>query len=291
MLKIFLWLNARLPLRFLHCLAWPIGSLLYVVGNNQRHITEVNLALCYPEWSKRRRRYMCWRSMVETSKNVLDSLKVWSAKDKRILKLIKSVSNDSLLEDAFAKKKGIILIIPHLGNWELVNIYCSSLMPVTGLYRPQKSKWLDQLMNQGRELFGTKALPATTQGVRGLLKALKNNGLIIILPDQNPGKGTGVFAPFFNISTNTPVLPVRMAQKTGAVIISAYARRLRYGAGYHIQFDSTNLLMSDEDINVAASAMNADIEALVRRHPEQYWWGYSRFRHRPAGEAPLYDKD
>jgi KDO2-lipid IV(A) lauroyltransferase len=146
-------------------------------------------------------------------------------------------------------------------------------------------------MHVGRQRLGTTALPATAQGVRGLLKALKQNGLVIILPDQNPGKGTGIFVPFFGIAANTPVLPARLANKTHATVISAYAERLPLGKGYHIHFAPMSADIEQNDTQLATTSMNADLERLVRGNPEQYWWGYSRFRHRPAGEPRLYQKD
>jgi KDO2-lipid IV(A) lauroyltransferase len=284
-------LLARLPLPILYFLAWPIGLLAYFLKNNQRHICEVNLQLCFPQWSSRQRQAICRRNMVETVKNLFESLKLWQAKDQKILGLVRQVSNDHLLIEALQANKGVILIIPHLGNWEVVNLYCSSRFSVTGLYRPQKSPGLDKLMREGRQRFGTKALPATGQGVRGLLKALKQNGLVIILPDQNPGKGTGIFAPFFGIAANTPVLPARLAHKTHAAVISAYAERLPLGKGYHIHFGPMSADIDQVDTVLATTSMNADLEQLVRKKPEQYWWGYSRFRRRPAGEPRLYQKD
>ncbi|MFV2057407.1 MAG: lysophospholipid acyltransferase family protein [Thiohalomonadales bacterium] len=291
MLRLIFRFIAILPLPITYLLAWPIGGLLYVLRNNQRHIAEVNIALCYPELDVKAQAAMCRRSMVETVKNMFDSVKIWMARDRGIFHLVKTVTNESLLLDALEQKRGVLLLLPHLGNWELVCSYVSSKHAVTGLYRPQKSSELDKIILEGRQVFGGIAVPASKLGVRRLLKALRDNQLLLILPDQNPGKGTGQFVPFYSIQTNTPVLPARLAQKTGAVVITAYAKRLPYARGYDIKFAAARPQLMDADMEIALTAMNADIEDKVRCDPTQYWWGYSRFRHRPPGEPSLYKKD
>lgn len=280
-----------LPLPLLHLVAWPFGWLLYFTRNKQRHIAEVNLQLCFPSWTKTKRQSHVRRSLVETIKVFFESVKLWSAQSTSILRLVKGVDGEQLITEALNNKKGVLLITPHLGNWEIINLYCSSKYPITSMYRTQKSEFMDQLMRKGREQFGATLVPATQKGIRPQLEALKTNELVMILPDQNPSKGTNMFVPFFKVSTNTPVLPVRLAQKTGATIILAYAERLSWGRGFKICFESVSNELYNEDLAKAATAMNLELENLIRQKPEQYWWGYSRFRQRPEGEPKLYKKD
>lgn len=291
MLNLLFFLIRISPLPLLYVFAWGLGWLFYALGVKQRRIGEVNLGLCFPEWSAQRRHRLCRRNMVETVKNLLESVKLWGSGQAETLALVRQVSGLSLLEQARDQGQGVILLIPHLGNWEMVNLYCSAKFPVTGLYRPQKSRSLDQIMRAGRVKFGCNALPADNSGVRGLLRALKQNHVVIILPDQNPGRGTGIFAPFFGVTTNSPVLPARLAQKTGAAVVFGYAERLPHGRGFHVHFCLGNADLAQPDLLAATAGMNADLERFVRLLPEQYWWGYARFRHRPEGEARLYEKD
>lgn len=277
-----------LPLPLLHTIAWPMGWLLYLLHNKQRHIAEINLKLCFPEWSNKKQNKLVRQSMVETSKTILESLKLWQCSEKKILGYIRHIKGRELLDD---KQHGIILIIPHLGNWEMVGFYCSSKMSMTSMYRQQKSAYLNRIMTEGRQRLGAHLVPATNKGVKYLLQALNKNELIAVLPDQNPSKGMQMFVPFFGITTNTPVLPVRLAQKTGATIILAYAERLPRGQGYNLNFEAVSDNLYNEDLAQATTAMNRELEDLIRKKPQQYWWGYSRFRQRPEGEAKLYRKD
>ena len=288
MQHIIVFIIGLLPLPLLHLIAWPVGWLLYLIRNKQRHIAKVNLRLCFPHWTENKRNKMVRQSLIETSKTVLESLKLWQSSKHKILGYVKQVNGSELLDDPV---HGTILIIPHLGNWEMVGFYCSSNASMTSMYRQQKSAYLNKLMQQGRERLGAHLVPATNKGVKHLLQALHNNELIAILPDQNPSKGTGVFVPFFNVQTNTPTLPVRLAKKTNATIILAYAERLSWGRGYELHFEKVNDDLYDGDLEKAAAAMNRELENLISNKPQQYWWGYSRFRSRPEGEARLYKKD
>jgi KDO2-lipid IV(A) lauroyltransferase len=288
MQQLFVSFISFLPLPLLHLAAWPIGWLLYLTRNKQRHIAEVNLQLCFPDWPEQKRRQQVRQSLVETSKTILESFKLWRSSKNKILGYVKNVHGKELLTE---NENGTILIIPHLGNWEMVGFYCSNKAPMTSMYRQQKSAYLNKLMQEGRERLGAKLVPATTKGVKYLLQALHNNELVAVLPDQNPSKGTGVFVPFFNVQTNTPILPVRLAQKTNASIILAYAERLSWGRGYQVTFEKVSDDLYSDDIAQASTAMNKELEELIKQKPEQYWWGYSRFRQRPEGEDKLYKKD
>ena len=287
---LFVSFISLLPLSLLHIIARPIGWLLYITHNKQRHIAEVNLQLCFSDWSANKRKKMVRQSLIETSKTLLESLKLWSCRSKQNLHLVRKVHNEELLTEALNNKNGVLLITPHLGNWEVVNLYCSNKHPLTSMYRTQKSAFMNQLMRKGREQFGAQLVPATQQGIRPQLAALKNNELVMILPDQNPSKGIPLFVPFFGIQTNTPVLPIRLTQKTNATIILAYAERLSWGRGYTLHFEKVDDALYNGNTEIAVTAMNKELENLIRKKPQQYWWGYSRFRSRPKGEAKLYKK-
>ena len=130
MQQTLVYLIRLLPLPLLHLIAWPFGWLLYFTHNKQRHIAEVNLQLCFPKWPDNKRNQLVRQSLVETAKTILESLKLWQSLEQKILGYIKNIEGRELLDD---KKHGTILIIPHLGNWEMVGLYCSSKMSMTSI--------------------------------------------------------------------------------------------------------------------------------------------------------------
>jgi KDO2-lipid IV(A) lauroyltransferase len=120
--------------------------------------------------------------------------------------------------------------------------------------------------------------------VRRLLKALKTGEAVGMLPDQVPGKGEGLWLPFFGRPAYTMTLAARLAE-TGATVLMAYAERLHYGAGYHLKlFPLSGAL--EGDLATRAAQLNRELEALVRLCPEQYLWGYNRYKVPAGADAP-----
>jgi len=291
MIKLMLLLLRWAPLGAIYAVSWIIGYLAYYLNNNQKHIADVNLRIAYPKMPEEAREALIRRVLVETVKNILESIKFWQLGPRALRDLVREKRGWEILESAMEEGKAVILLVPHLGNWELVNLYASQIYEITGLYRTQKAAWLDKLMYQGRGKFGAHALTADASSVRGLMKAIKQNHIIFILPDQNPGKGAGVFADFYHYSALTPVLPVRLAARTEAKVLFAYCERLPFAGGFRLNIEAADETLRQDDTEAACSAMNQGLEHIIDRIPEQYWWGYSRYRHRPEGEAPIYHKD
>ncbi len=268
-----------------------VASLLYRLHTRHRFVTEVNLGLCFPEMTPTERAGLARRSLIESAKTLLEMPTLWLSEPQRSLGLVREVTGEELIREGLARGKGVILMSPHLGNWELAGLYCSARYPPTTImYREQRSAAANALMVDGRARFGGKLVPATRQGLKELLRTLSSGGVVGVLPDQNPGAGTGVFAPFFGVSTYTPVFAARLAGRTGAAALVICAERLPGSRGFHIQITAASPGLFDADLEAAAASMNADLEAVIRRRAEQYWWSYKRFRKRPEGKPPLYQR-
>ncbi len=279
---------ARLPLPLIHFIAWPLGMLLVLIPNKQRHCARINVRICLPQYSFWRRQYIWMRSLIEIVKTFLETPRLWMSDPDSVLQLVRKVDGLDAIEQAIKMGKGVILIAPHLGNWEMIGLFLTPQLPMVMMYRPQKNKELDDIIRNGRRRFGGELVPSTRKGLAILLKSLHENKTIGILPDQNPGAGTGVFVPFFGIPANTPVFATRLASRTGAAAFIVTAERLRFGQGYHLKISPTSECLYDQDVEIGAACMNRDMEKIILQRPEQYWWGYNRFRHRPEGEADIY---
>jgi KDO2-lipid IV(A) lauroyltransferase len=196
-------------------------------------------------------------------------------------------------EAAMQAKKGVILVAPHLGSWEMCGQaigerFLETYGPITALFRPARKKWMAELIAAGsRDRPGLQTLPTNNTGVRGLIRTLRSGGYTGILPDQVPPLGQGVWAPFFGRPAYTMTLLPRLAQQTGSRVFLAVCERLPRGAGYLIRieaFDGTALNDPKATAEAAATAMNEGIERLIRRLPGQYVWDYARYK-QPRGEA------
>lgn len=286
-LKVFSWL----PLWLSHTIGAGIGLCLYYFPNRLRQITLTNLKLCFPEWSQHKQLAIARKSLMEAAKSVTESGALWYWKPPRIRKLVQKVSGEEIYQTAQKKGKGIIVLTPHLGAWEIIGLHLTLTYPdhaLTILYRPPHIPELDQLILHGRERTGAKLVPTTASGVKALYHALAEKQNIGILPDQDPGNSGGVFAPFFGVPANTMVLVSRLARKSGAPVIYIYAERLPLGKGFHLHFQDATDVANDNEVVRSATAINQGIEKCVREHLEQYQWSYKRFKTRPEGEGSLY---
>lgn len=286
--RTFFMVLSWLPLPLVHRIGNLLGHSLMLFSNDLRDTARTNVRRCFPDWTPAKQQRLVLRCLQETSKAILETGALWLWPMKKVMPLVREVSGEGLVSEAMAKGQGVILAIPHLGAWEVVGLYGSSHWPMTSLFRPPRQPALNDIMRQGRERAGAKLVPTDAGGVRALYKALGKGELIAILPDQDPDRTSGVFAPFFGIQANTMTLLSRLASKSGATVLMAYAERLPNGQGYHLHFEETDAALANDDAVLAADYLNQAVEQCVLKRPEQYQWAYKRFKTRPEGEERFY---
>lgn len=270
-------LLAALPLPVLHALAWLAGVLVFPWSRRAGDVTD-NLrqaGLDRPDAIRRAR--------VGVARMLLESPAVWLRPFPRAMALVREVRGWEHVEAARASGRGIVALEPHLGNWELGGLYLGQFVPVTFLYRPARQTWLAELMRRGRERGGVRLATPDMRGVRAMLQALKRGEAVGVLPDQVASKGDGVWAPFFGRPAYTPTLTFRLLQSTGAVPLILFCERLPWGRGFRLHVLPAPAFAADPA--TAAGQLNACLEDLIRRHPDQYLWTYRRYK-RPAGAPP-----
>ncbi len=190
-----------------------------------------------------------------------------------------------VFEAALASRQGVIMIVPHLGSWEMYGQavgerFVDAHGPLTALFRPARKKWMAEVLAGSRDRKGLQTLPTTVKGVRGLMRTLKQGGYTGILPDQVPPAGQGVWAPFLGRPAYTMTLLPRLAQTTGAKVFLGVCERVP-GGRYVVRFEpfeGTALTDPQASIEAAAAAMNDGIERLIRALPGQYVWDYARYK-------------
>ena len=274
MLHTLFRLIARLPLPCLHAIGGVIGWIAYsgsasYAGRLRENIR--NSEVCHPDACDR----LTHQAVAEAGKGVTEMAALWFASDDRIRGWM-HCDTWPVAELACAQGKGIIFMTPHLGGFEICAQYIAQRMPITVMYRPPKLRWLEPLMIAGRGRWGAAVVPANLKGVRAFFKALKNGQAVGLLPDQTPGVGEGAWADFFGRPAYTMTLVTRLQASTGAPVVMVSARRLASGKGFHIRFENVSVE------NFTETRLNQAVEAVVRRCPEQYLWGYNRYK-TPAG--------
>lgn len=291
-----LWINrllrlsARLPLRLNHAIGTWLGRRTLHGDRTETHTARINLARCFPELSEAQRQTLLEETMVEMGKTLCETGSIWFCSQEKLERMVHEVHGESLLKAGLERGKGVLLISPHLGNWEVIGLYCSLRYPMTSLYRPPKQEGLDATIRHARQRFGAKIVPTNAKGVKALYQALGNNEISGILPDQDPGENGGEFAPFFGIQASTMTLLSRLAQKSGAAVLCTWAERLPEGRGFAIHFEPVDEQIYSQDMQASLAALNRAVERAIRQNPAQYQWGYKRFKTRPTGEPPFYNK-
>lgn len=277
MIRFFSWFSLRNQQRIGAGLGW----LIWAIPNSARRVTEKNLAIAFPELSDVERLQLTKKSLIETGKTVVELGGVWCWPQAKKMALIKEVRGAEAFAEAMKLGKGAIMLSPHLGAWEMVVHYLAENHSITALYRPPRIGSLDNFMRQVRQSSGAKLVPTDMSGVKALRRALRNNELAGILPDQDPGKSGGVIAPFFGHPANTMILVAKLAQKAQCPVFFSFAERLPKGEGFIIHMIEAPLLISSKDDLEAATALNQGVENCVRIIPEQYQWSYKRYKNLP----------
>ena len=268
--RFVLRLAARLPLSLLHRLGSVLGWAVYGMSPTYRRHLRENLAQAgYPQARVRR------EAIAAAGRMVAELPALWFRPHESVVALVKHVEGFEAALAAHAQGRPVVFLTPHMGCFEVAAQYAASRMPITVLYRPPKIGWLDPLMQEGRARPNVRLVPADVSGVRAVLAALKRGEAAGFLPDQVPGEGEGEWADFFGRRAYTMTLAARLAERDGVLCFLVYAKRLPRGAGYAIVLRPFPGVFPGES---ATRRVNRGLEALVRECPEQYLWGYNRYK-------------
>ncbi|MGO2133050.1 MAG: lysophospholipid acyltransferase family protein [Halomonas sp.] len=268
---------SRWRLRSLWWLARLVGPAVMQFSRREREVTLINLAQAYPELDQKQRHQLARNSLVHSSASMLELGFAWMGPTERIDASIIAVKGRELLDEARQQGRGVIVLAPHFGNWEILNFWLSSHFPFTAMYEPPKIRALDAVTRHGRERQGASLVPTNPRGVASLLKALKRSEAIGILPDQEPDWGSGVFAPFFYRDAYTATLLPKLVARTEARVVTGVALR-EPGRGFVIHFMAADERVYSNDETTSATGVNACVECAIALDPAQYQWEYKRYR-------------
>lgn len=277
-----------LPLGAAQFIGKWLGLLAWKLGGRPKKITDINLDICLPELTEEQRRDLSRDSLAHTGMTALEIPLMWEWPVDKCLGLIKETEGLELVDEALATGKGLILLAPHLGNWELAGLFFSSRYKMAALYSPPHIKEFEDYMIRVRGRLGSELVRGDRKGLMRLMGILKEGGVAGILPDQSPRGKTNAYAPFFGMDVMTMTLVGKLVQKTGANVLVTYAERLPNGEGFKILVTPAEPGIGAEDTVAGATALNQSVEKVVRMAPEQYQWEYKRMRHRPPGNPNPY---
>ncbi|MFA7439052.1 lysophospholipid acyltransferase family protein [Castellaniella sp.] len=246
----------------------------------------------YPSrYQRRLRRHTRWagyddpafvrRAAAETGAMMAEIPKIWWRTEQCLAKVVSD--QEPIVQAALAEGRGVLYLTPHLGCFEITARHLTRYGPLTVMFRPARQAILQPLVESSRDMHNLHAVPANRHGVREFVRALRRGEAVGMLPDQVPGEGEGIWLPFFGEYALTMTLAARLALQTRVAVILTAGERLPRGRGWRMHY----LRLPEplpETVEATAIAINQAMETLIRRFPEQYLWGYNRYKQ--PDEAP-----
>lgn len=279
------WLMHFLPFRVLVAIGNTLGSFLYLIAAERRFVATVNLTLCFPEMSEVARRKLVHQHFRMFGRGLIERSILWWASAGRINSLIRV---EGVEHFEAIKNKPSILLTPHFVGMDVGGQWVAQHTDTVCMYSNQKNRYLTELLLNKRARFGKQRLSSRSQGLRPILKGMREGMPFIYPTDQDQGIKDGAFIPFFGVPAATMTSLPRIAQMTGAKIVPCITRLLPDGKGYVLTFyPAWENYPSGDDI-ADARRMNEFIEQRVLEMPEQYFWLHKRFKTRPDGAASPY---
>ena len=287
------------PLWVAHGVGWVLGWLAWALSSEYRLRVRENADQAgISAWAR-------WRSVGAAGQQVAELPRLWFGKPVKVV-----LHGTALIDEAVAKRRGIVFLTPHLGCFEIMAqahalrygtaLAATETTParaarnITVLFRPPRKAWLTALVSSARLRPGLATAPTSLAGVKQLIKALKNGESVGLLPDQVPPAGQGVWSPFFGRNAYTMTLAVRLALQTDATLLFAWGKRLSWGRGYAVYVSPLVPLQTGSstaagtglapDLEGAVRQVNAAMEVLIHTCPQQYLWGYARYK-QPKAET------
>jgi Kdo2-lipid IVA lauroyltransferase/acyltransferase len=280
-----LYLITKLPYRLQLQFGKNLGRISYYLLKRFRRIAEINLKLCFPELSDKQRRNLLKKQFQSLGMGLIEAAMAWWMPDHKLDSLV-HVQGLEHLQEALARKKGVLILSAHFTSLDICGRLFSSIFPMHVVYREQKNQVIDRLLKQHRHFKWMQ--PIHRHAIRQIIKTLKQNKAIWYAADQDYGPTHSIFPPFFSIPTATISTPSRYANRTGAQVVTLFYHRLPRGKGYQITIGPILENFAQGDDYQDMLSFNQLLEQAVRTHPDQYLWIHRRFKTRPQGDPYLY---
>jgi len=279
------WCSRWLPYRFLLWLGSLLGSMASRIPSYTRTVVQLNLRLCFPVLTAVQRQRLFTAVYRSLGMAFFETLLAWFGRKKTLSSLL-HLHGAEHVEAAIRAGRGALVVVPHMVSLELVGRLVAQHYPMEAVYRPHRKPIFDWINRWHLSRTFKRAIPK--HDVRGIVRALRNNHVVFLLPDIDPGRERSLFSPFFNIQAATLDSVSRIARMAKTQVLAAGPYRCVEKAGYDLYFHPAFDHFPSGDFQQDTNRINQAFERIVRQAPEQYLWTYRRFYTRPEGEASLY---
>lgn len=281
-----MWLLHWLPLPVLGRLGEAVGALLFLAIRKRRHITLTNLRLCLPQLSEQERQALAREHFQAYTRSVLERGILWWAPAARLRKLIRV---EPALPLEAIQSGPTILLCPHFVCLDVAGVAIAMATSGCSIYTRQQNRVFDEALRRGRSRFHPVKLLSRAEGVKPIIRAMREGLPFFMLPDMDFGIKDSAFVPFFGVPAATLTATARLAATTGARVIPVVATFLPGYQGWKVTCYPAWENYPGDDMVAATRRMNAFIEERVLEAPAEYFWAHKRFKTRPPGSPGVYD--
>ncbi len=262
-----------------------IGGLTYYVLPKERKRAWEHLAIAFSgEKSLAERKKIAQACFQNLGRNAVETVNLKRIRNDVNIRI--THEGKEYVDQALSLGKGAILLSAHAGNWELMACFMAwSGYTVNAVARQASDGRLNRILLRFREGESLRVIQrdSPTAG-RQLLKAIKNNELILILIDQDT-RVKGVMADFFGKKANTPAGPATLARRRAVPVVACHIYRVSDKEHRLVTRPPFEIVQTDDipkDIETNTEIFNSVIEQFIREHPEQWVWHHRRWRRRVA---------
>lgn len=281
-----MWLLRFLPLAVLTPIGRALGLLGYAFARERREVALTNVRLCFPELPEAERRRLVRRHFQCFGRAVLERGILWWSSKERILRMVRI---EGLENWRSLGARPVLWLVPHFVGLDAGATRIATEHYAAGMYTHQKDPLLDAVLYKGRTRFVVPRLVSRQDGIRSLVRVIREGVPFYYLPDMDYGPRDSVFVPFFGVPTATITGLSRLARLANAAVVPVVTEQLPGGQGYVVRFHPAWENFPTGDHVADARRMNAYIEERVREMPEQYHWLHKRFKTRPPGVRSVYE--
>lgn len=282
-----LWLLHWLPLPVLGRLGEAIGSLLFATMRSRRNIALTNLRLCMPSTPETERCNIARSHFQGYVRSIVERSILWWAPESRLRRLL--VIEPRVPLDVI-QSGPTILLCPHFVCLDVAGVAVLLESELCSIYTRQENAVFDEALRKGRTRFRPITLVPRSDGVKPIIRAMREGLPFFMLPDMDFGAKDAEFVPFFGVPAATLTAPARIAAATKAKVVPVVATFLPGYRGWKVTFYPAWENFPGNDMVEATRRMNAFIEERVLEAPAEYFWAHKRFKTRPPGEEGFYIK-
>jgi KDO2-lipid IV(A) lauroyltransferase len=281
LVALFSWFGRVRPstrLRIGAVLTW----LTLIFARRRQRIVRTNLRLCFPNESQQTRERWLRQHFRALSQSVVDRGVLWYGTPEAIRDMVTVSGHEEFLRLG-REKQPLILLAPHFIGLDVAATRLTMESPTGAtMYTPQRDPDVDAIVRAGRTRFNQVHLVSRKDGVRGLIRHLREARPVYYLPDMDFGRDGAIFVPFFGVQAATIPATAQIARKWNTPVIPVIEFWNPETGRYHVEvLPALKDFPGDDTLEQATARLNRELEQWVLRCPSQYYWVHRRFKTRP----------